>query len=197
MTNPNPLITAWRYPHLPYLALASVGLLMVVGLWADANQWRESLRSQASVTTEETPVRQPANLDGIARLFPPPAKQSATTPSRTQLPIRLLGSFVSADPSRSSAMIQLEGKPARRLGIGEKLIEGVRLEAIGSNHVLLSRGGKLEELYFSHAKPSLTSSATQSARFQPRQLLGLSMPASQETQRKVQTLLGEAGVDAR
>ncbi|MGH8355729.1 MAG: type II secretion system protein N, partial [Pseudomonas sp.] len=87
-------------------------------------------------------------LERLEPLFGPAGSTSDAPPPATTLRLTLLGSFVHADPSRSSAIIQREGSKPRRYSIGDELDNGIYLHAVYRDRVELKRQGRLESLPF-------------------------------------------------
>ena len=84
----------------------------------------------------------------------------------TTLRLTLLGSFVHADPQRSSAIIRSEGSSAQRYTINSEISSGVRLHAVAADRVELLRNGRRESLSFpisNSATSSLQSSTSEVA----------------------------------
>ena len=85
-----------------------------------------------------------------------PLADSGVAPN-TNLRLTLLGSFVDTAGKGSSAIIQLEGGPAKRYVVGQELSSGVLLHAVYRDRVELKRNGRLETLAFSNRKTSAAS----------------------------------------
>ena len=118
-----------------------------------------------------------------------PLVSSGIAPS-TSLRLTLLGSFVQADSPRSSAIIQLEGSPAKRYSVGQELSSGVSLHAVYRDRVELKRNGRLETLAFSK-RPTLQSTAAASPAPDSgnlAQLQALSEEDTQQLQQRMQEL---------
>lgn len=91
------------------------------------------------------------NLAAIESLFGTPA-QATSAPRKTSMSLRLLGSFVNVDPSRSSAIIQSGSGQPKRYRAGDNLTNSVTLHAIYRNRVELQSGARLESLFFPENK---------------------------------------------
>lgn len=129
-------------------------MLMSASLAWQSLEWRRLLQAPIS----------PRNSQEQAAVSPPqvsllPLFASATAPDNnaaptTNLRLTLMGSFMHADPARSSAIIALDGGKAKRHLVGSQLSEGVLLHAVYRDRVELKRNGRLETLAF---KPRATS----------------------------------------
>ena len=96
---------------------------------------------------------QSTDMQSLLGLFGSGAATTSVAPNTT-LRLTLLGSFVRADNQRSSAIIQLEGNPAKRYAVGQELSNGVSLYGVYRDRVELKRNGRVETLSFSKAHPS-------------------------------------------
>ncbi|UVE19077.1 hypothetical protein NVV93_06775 [Pseudomonas sp. LS44] len=116
--------------------------------WQTAG-WIRLLRApvQVSSNTPQTALTPPA-LERLAPLFGPSPTSDTTAPPSTNLRLTLLGSFVNADPKRSSAIIQRDGSKPQRYNVGIEVDQGVRLHAVYRDRVELERNGRLETLPF-------------------------------------------------
>lgn len=80
---------------------------------------------------------------------------------KTRLRLRLLGVFVGQNESSSTAIISEHGKPdADFYHVGDTIQNGVKLEQVHADRVILNRNGRLEALYFDDAE-NLLEVATQ------------------------------------
>lgn len=134
--------------HAPaLLGLLLVTLMSASLAWQSAD-WLRLLRT-AAVTTESplAPVSDPTTAPAIGQLFGDHITSNAPAPS-TSLRLTLLGSFVHADPQRSSAIIRSEGQSAQRYTLNSEITEGVRLHAVAADRVELMRNGRRESLSF-------------------------------------------------
>ncbi|HLD67221.1 MAG TPA: type II secretion system protein N, partial [Pseudomonas sp.] len=107
----------------------------------------------------------------LATLFGPsrPTTASDAAPPATDLRLTLVGSFVHADPQRSSAIVQREGGKPQRYASGSELERGIRLHGVYRDRIELERNGRLETLLFptrsqaqagrSYSPPSESASA--------------------------------------
>ncbi|MBX9754494.1 MAG: hypothetical protein K2X80_07040 [Pseudomonadaceae bacterium] len=122
--------------------------------------WRRLLQAPtATVSSQNQPTVGPAQVS-LLPLFASASSVESTSAPNTNLRLTLLGSFVHADPARSSAIIALEGSKAKRYLIGSQLSEGVVLHAVYRDRVELKRNGRLETLAFKQ-RSALASSQNQ------------------------------------
>ena len=181
----------WLLPRAPTLLALLLVLLMSATLaWQSVALQR--LRHSTPATSSAVPESRSHNTDvqNLLPLFgPAPIVSSGIAPS-TSLRLTLLGSFVQADSPRSSAIIQLEGSPAKRYSVGQELSSGVSLHAVYRDRVELKRNGRLETLAFSK-RPTLQSTAAASSAPDSdnlAQLQALSEEDTQQLQQRMQEL---------
>lgn len=185
----------WRHQLTPLIALVSFGLLLVSSLTHQLVGWNAFMMEEPKASpAEPTPDRAVIDLNQVAELFKPKAPETKATARSTDLPLTLLGSFVHTRPEQSVAVIQVMGHAPTRVVPGKELVEGVRLEAVHSDYVVLVRGSVSENLFFPRvmAMHSTSTSVGRSAAypaFQATQLKKLPRPATKESQQKVQALL--------
>ncbi|AYC33518.1 general secretion pathway protein GspN [Pseudomonas cavernae] len=147
---PNPSIPRWLQLHAPTVVGAALILAMSISLAWQTADWIRLLRApvQVSSNAPQTALTPPA-LERLAPLFgPSPTSDTSATPPATNLRLTLLGSFVNADPKRSSAIIQRDGSKPQRYNVGIEVDQGVRLHAVYRDRVELERNGRLETLPF-------------------------------------------------
>lgn len=180
----------WLLPRAPTLLALLLVLLMSATLaWQSVALQR--LLHNTPAASSATPESRSHNTD-VQNLLPlfgtAPLVSSGIAPS-TSLRLTLLGSFVQADSPRSSAIIQLEGSPAKRYSVGQELSSGVSLHAVYRDRVELKRNGRLETLAFSK-RPALQSTAANPAPDSDNlaQLQALSEEDTQQLQQRMQQL---------
>jgi len=181
----------WLLPRAPTLLALLLVLLMSATLaWQSVALQR--LLHSTPATSSAAPESRSHNTD-VQSLLPlfgtGPLVSSGIAPS-TSLRLTLLGSFVQADSPRSSAIIQLEGSPAKRYSVGQELSSGVSLHAVYRDRVELKRNGRLETLAFSK-RPTLQSTAAASPAPDSdnlAQLQALSEEDTQQLQQRMQEL---------
>ncbi|RJG14399.1 general secretion pathway protein GspN [Pseudomonas cavernicola] len=131
---------------------------MSVSLAWQTTDWLRLLRAPAHSASTNTPAMLAAPaLERLEPLFGPSSVASDAAPPATNLRLSLHGSFVHADPQRSSAIIQREGSKPQRYAVGAELNKGVRLHAVYRDRVELERNGRLESLPFPTRKSSANS----------------------------------------
>lgn len=129
------------------LALASASLGKQALAW-----WRLNQQAAPGHTAEQDDSGHgEPNLAAIESLFGVPA-QATSAPRKTSMSLRLLGSFVNVDPSRSSAIIQSGSGQPKRYRAGDNLTNSVTLHAIYRDRVELQSGARLENLFFPENK---------------------------------------------
>ncbi len=158
----------WLQVHAPALVGAALVLAMSVSLAWQTTDWMRLLRVPAHSTGTDTPTSLAApELERLEPLFGPSNVASDAQPPATNLRLSLHGSFVHADPQRSSAIIQREGSKPQRYAVGAELDKGVRLHAVYRDRVELERNGHLESLPFPTRKSSINSASTGAAELEP------------------------------
>lgn len=133
----------------PWL-LAALLLAVFIALFAwQIAAWLEITGIQESPDSVAPPVtRMAPDLDRLNVLFGTPARPQPSAQGGGDLSILLHGSFVSADPERSSALLQVGDQPARRYRVGDELTQGIVLHRVYANRVQVRRNGRLETLSF-------------------------------------------------
>ncbi|MCY1521371.1 Type II secretion system protein N [compost metagenome] len=134
--------------HATTLVGVAVILAMSISLSWQTADWLRLLRAPASASTPNAD-QQPSATAGqhLDQLFGSNPGNDASPPA-TNLQLTLLGSFVHADPKRSSAIIRREGSEAQRYAIDSEVASGVRLDAVYADRVELLRNGRRESLTF-------------------------------------------------
>lgn len=184
----------WRHRLILPVTLGGVGLLMVFSLWQQYQQWQALLASKPLVVREpEVPVRAVIDVEQLSGVFGSSTAKAKDPPRKTTLPLTLLGSFVSAHAKHSAAVIQVAGKAPKRVVAGQEVTQGVRLEAISADHVVLRRGSVSEHLFFPRTMAALGTSGerhTAYPTFSTAQLRKLpTLPSNKLAQQKLQGLL--------
>ena len=160
----------WLLPRAPTLLALLLVLLMSVSLALQSVALRRLLLSPAASSSAAPESRSHStNMQSLLGLFDSGVTTTRSAPSTT-MRLTLLGSFVHADNQRSSAIIQLEGNPAKRYATGQELSNGVSLHGVYRDRVELKRNGRLETLSFS--KPAAVNHAPDSDNLTQLQALG-------------------------
>ncbi|MCE5364798.1 secretion protein XcpP [Pseudomonas anguilliseptica] len=140
---------------------------MSVSLAWQSADWLRLLRTPAKTTeTSAHSAQTTAQPTEIGQLFGTSSVANDSPAPNTTLRLTLLGSFVHADPQRSSAIIRSEGSSAQRYTINSEISSGVRLHAVAADRVELLRNGRRESLSFpisNSATSSLQSSTSEVA----------------------------------
>lgn len=158
------VVPRWLQRHAPLLIASVLMLAMGISLAWQAADWRRLLRAPtASIKAASPAIKDAPALSLLAMLFGTRSVLAEDAPAPpTQLRLSLRGSFVHADPQRSSAIVQREGKPAERYTIGAEIDEGIRLHAVYHDRIELQRDGRLETLRFPPRNPVQASRAIES-----------------------------------
>ena len=185
-----PLLDAqrWLLPRAPGLLALLLVLLMSASLAWQSVAWQRLLQRAPVIPSSAHEAPQNRDMQGLLGLFGAGPRAATDAPS-TSLRVTLLGSFVQADSPRSSAIIQLDGRPAQRYLVGQALSSGVSLHAVYRDRVELKRNGRLETLAFSK-RPTLQSTAASPAPDSDNlaQLQALSEEDTQQLQQRMQEL---------
>lgn len=113
------------------------------------------LRSPAPAPAESSASaqRHPIAMESLQGLFGTPLQHRGDQQApATTMQLTLLGSFVSPDSQRSTAIVMIAGGKPKRLSIGDEISDGVRLQAVHQDHVVLSRNGRDESLRFARQR---------------------------------------------
>ncbi|MCY1540416.1 Type II secretion system protein N [compost metagenome] len=145
-----PLLATRRGMQLHAGTLLGVAVILAMSIslaWQTAD-WLRLLRAPAALDRPNAASLLPSTASqGLEHLFGSSQSSAAPAPA-TSMRLTLLGSFVNADPKRSSAIIRLDGNPAQRYNIDSEVIAGVSLHAVYADRVELLRNGRLESLAF-------------------------------------------------
>nr|WP_298167046.1 type II secretion system protein N [uncultured Pseudomonas sp.] len=157
-----------RLSRLQQQAPLLLGILLIVLMsislaWQTLGWFRLARTPPAGLDTPSpSDHRQHAAPAQLAALFGTVAQENGPPPT-TNLRLTLLGSFVHADPQRSSAIVQREGSASQRVAIGSELADGIRLHAVYLDRIELERQGRLETLPFPITPPTQIVAADYSA----------------------------------
>ncbi|MBX9914710.1 MAG: secretion protein XcpP [Pseudomonadaceae bacterium] len=139
----------WLIPRAPHLLATLIIALICASLAWQSLAWQRLLRSpQASPASQQQTPASPTPTSLLPLFTSPAAATSSTAAPNTNLSLTLMGSFVHADPARSSAIIAQQGSKAKRYLVGSQLGDGVLLQAVYRDRVVLKRNGRLETLAF-------------------------------------------------
>lgn len=141
--------------HAPLIASAVVIVLFGVYLTGRINDWLQLERTQPAATAGNSqPAGVAPDIQRMANLFGTSPEHVGTNPS-AHSELALHGSFVHADPQRSSAIIQRSTQPPQLYRVGEELEPGLSLHSVHPDRVEVLRNGQIETLRF----PSTRSAA--------------------------------------
>ena len=132
-------------------SLAGIVLILAMSIslaWQSAD-WLRLLRAPVAASSNsasEAPVA--AVNPEIGQLFGTSSAATDGPAPSTNLRLTLLGSFVHADPQRSTAIILSEGSTAQRYSVNSEISSGVRLHSVAADRVELMRNGRRESLSF-------------------------------------------------
>lgn len=139
----------WLQRHATTLIGFALVIAMSVSLAWQSADWLRLLRTPISANdTSATTVQTAVQPTEIGQLFGTSSATSDSPAPSTNLRLTLLGSFVHADPQRSTAIIRSEGSTAQRYTLNSEISSGVRLHAVAADHVELLRNGRRESLSF-------------------------------------------------
>ena len=146
-----PLLASQRWLQRHATTLVGIALILAMSVslaWQSAD-WLRLLRTPVA-TSSNTPETQAPATDNpqISQLFGSSTLSGDSPAPSTSLRLTLLGSFVHADPKRSSAIIRSEGSAAQRYTIDSEISSGVRLHSVAADRVELLRNGRRESLSF-------------------------------------------------
>lgn len=136
--------------YAPSLIAALLALAMTLSLMRELRDWMQlqQVPAPAGPASSQTAAPRLA-LERLEPLFGPAITATSNgTPPATNLGLTLRGSFVHANPQRSSAIIQRNGDRPQRYTVGDEIQDGIRLHAVYRDRVELERNGRLESLPF-------------------------------------------------
>lgn len=122
--------------------------LSVIGLMLGSLGWQLLQLTQLTHSgvvpeqlTRSSQLNQPAVTSAaLTHLFGQPSSAAAPAPAMTA--VRLLACFVGSQSGQSTALLSIDGQPARRVRIGEQLAPGVQLTWIQPQSIEVSRNGR-------------------------------------------------------
>lgn len=136
--------------HAPLIVSVAIVVLFGLYLAGRISDWLQLTQTPPAATTNSgQPAGVAPDLQRMESLFGTTASAGQSyTSGASSSDLTLLGSFVHADPSRSTAIIQLSGQPPQLYRVEEELEAGVSLHSVHPDRVEVMRGGRLESLYF-------------------------------------------------
>ena len=138
--------------HAPMILSAAIALIFALFLAKQVNEWLQLVREpELAVDQSSQPAGVAPDIHRIEALFGAAQAQSYASDS-TASDLTLLGSFVHADPSRSTAIIQISGATPQLYRVNEELESGTSLTAVHPDRVEIQRGGRIESVLFPSAR---------------------------------------------
>lgn len=136
--------------YAPLIVSAVFVVLFGLYLASQIMVWlRLSQTPAAAMSDHSQPAGAAPDLERMAGLFGSPASTGQSyMPGESSSDLTLLGSFVHADPARSTAIIQLSSQPPQLYRVDQELEPGVRLYSVHPDRVEIKRGGRIESLLF-------------------------------------------------
>ncbi|MGE6993984.1 type II secretion system protein N [Pseudomonas sp. NPDC047961] len=134
----------------PLILSAVIVVLFGLYLASQVMAWlRLTQTPPAAITDSSQPAGAAPDLERMEGLFGSPASSGQSyRPGESSSDLTLLGSFVHADPARSTAIIQLSGQPPQLYRVDQELESGVRLYSVQPDRVEVKRGGRIDSLFF-------------------------------------------------
>lgn len=144
----------------PTLLGAALLLATCAGLAWQSAEWMRLLRTPAQATqVDAATIQEGPVLERLEPLFGPAQRSQGNAPV-TNLDLTLNGSFVNADPAKSSAILQRGGESAKRFVVGGKIDDSTRLHAVYRDRIELERNGRIERLGFPVTSKSSSADRT-------------------------------------
>lgn len=144
----------------PTLLGAALLLATCAALAWQSSEWMRLLRAPAQVAaTDATATQERPVLERLEPLFGPAPRSQGSTPV-TNLDLTLTGSFVNADPAKSSVILKRGSEPPKRFVVGGRIDDSTRLHAVYRDRVELERNGRIERLGFPVSSTSSSADRT-------------------------------------
>jgi general secretion pathway protein C len=118
-------------------ALALLGLVAAYWTWV----WLAPLPESRAPAAADT-----GTAAGAAGALFGSMRRDPNAPAPTGIAIRLLGVVAATGGRHGYAVVQLEAKEILAVREGEDVAPGIRLAEVGTDHVILERGGNRETL---------------------------------------------------
>ncbi len=128
-----------------------------------ANNVLSSMAVQSAKPNAQQPgYLEKADLIGRTYLFGKPVAKQAEVQAvelapETKLNYKLRGVYFSDEPELAAAIVELRPNHSRHFRINDELEDKITVSAIGRDHILISRYGKIERLNLEKPKMSSTS----------------------------------------
>ena len=136
--------------YAPLVVSAVVVVLFGLYLAGQIMTWLKLTQTPPAAMLDDRQAAGAApDLERMEQLFgSPPSTGQSYRPGESSSNLTLLGSFVHADPARSTAIIQLSSQPPQLYRIDQELESGVRLYSVHPDRVEVKRGDRIESLFF-------------------------------------------------
>ncbi|AHL76025.1 secretion protein XcpP [Stutzerimonas stutzeri] len=136
--------------HAPLIVSAVIVVLFGFFLAGQIRTWLLLTQAPTAATADSNqPAGVAPDLQRMEGLFGTSATAGQPySPGVSSSDLTLLGSFVHADPARSTAIIKLSGQPPQLYRVEQELESGVRLHNVQPDRVEILRGGRVESLHF-------------------------------------------------
>jgi hypothetical protein len=146
--------STWRrlgeHPQQWILGACVVVLAWLIGreTWLAVRAFAYDPPQPAPVVSDAGEQRNAADQIVAAGLFGAAPPAAGGTPHQTDLQLTLRGVFTATDPSKASAMLESPDGRMQIIKVGGSLAPDATLQQVNSNHIVLSRNGAPESLYF-------------------------------------------------
>lgn len=152
-----------RLPRLTALSAVELALLALIAVQAARLVW--ILVTPVGPVGDWRPVGAltlPATHSGLTDFDPFFRLSGGGAPATiTSLNLRLYGVREDRATGRGSAIIALPNGSQRSFAVGEEIIPGVTLAAVGFDNVTVNRGGAPEQLFLGQSEPTRPGDVTQ------------------------------------
>jgi general secretion pathway protein C len=138
-----------------FAALALLGLVLAYWTWA----WLAPLPEPRAPTVADTGTA----AASAGALFGN-MRRDLNSPVPAGIAIRLLGVVAATGGQRGYAVVQLEAKEILAVREGEDAAPGIRLAEVGTDHVILERGGIRETLAWPEKNTTTESASLQASK---------------------------------
>ncbi|MES2488483.1 MAG: type II secretion system protein GspC [Pseudomonadota bacterium] len=147
----------WLIPAAQVLLLIAIAIAAARLIWSlvptpESARWRPATVQTAASTQSNAPKLDLILSAKLFGLYQPQASNLDAAPD-TQLNLTLLGIFAGTTDKESRALIGQPSGDEKPYSIGQDIVDGVNLQAIFADRVVLSRNGQLETLRLDKDKP--------------------------------------------
>jgi general secretion pathway protein C len=138
-----------------FAALALLGLVLAYWTWT----WLAPLPQPRAPTVADTGTAAASAGALFGNL-----RRDLNSPVPTGIAIRLLGIVAATGGRRGYAVVQLDANEILAVGEGEDAAPGIRLAEVGTDHVILERGGIRETLAWPEKNTAKESASLQASK---------------------------------